>query len=836
MNNKFYLGMAIKATIFAGAAIGASQTLPIFAEEIIEETTPVTNEVSSDSIESQIITTEESIKEEAVSTAAQAEPTEQQIQDTELVTQSHVANIGWMNPMEGDATTGTTGRSLPLEAIKVDIDSELEGSVQYKTYSAATGWSEETTDGQVSGTTGLARPIEAFQATLTDELAEYYSIYYRAHVANVGWMGWAYNGQTAGTVGYGNALEALEFKLIRNEKEKAPVQNQDATKENAIQVQAHVANIGWQGYAGEGDVSGTTGQSLSIEAVKIKLNTLGTVQYSTYVDGQGWQSTVKNNAISGTTGKALPVHAIKITLSGAAADKYDVCYKAHVSNIGWMNWVSNGEVAGKIGKGYNLEALQVELREKEIVIEKEPEIIEKVDPTPMVSKDPVVEEPVTVKDSETNPKTSENPVIQESDLEKTPPESEIKPEIVPNPTNPEKLPVTSTEEKEPEPVKEEDPLTKTIKEFLYKYDIQNALDVSKFNRSYADILGIVKQTTTHDETFNIFSVIVNDGRIQKDASTDIAKTVKLILPSKYKEQYDLLPAVNQKIDEILNSIHSEWSDFEKALYVYDWICLNSNYKESASNAHFLSGTLLSGEAVCQSFTYTFNTIMHRLGIATEKAYGPNHVISEVCLDGEWYMMDITHGNSFDLGGASHLYTFTSQSRMVKLTSIDLSRYTLSYSKDMTDDLATNTRYETYGKRIGLYQKNMWTQENGAFQYYNGYWYNGAQKYGKYDPRTGKYVISNEVWVYQYDKDTKEFKSVDVGLPGVTWKDTYRGLYIVGDTALTRTDNTFVKIDLKTGKATTLLKVTGTIKDYSTDYTGIIKYRLTGSDAVCTCKL
>ncbi|MBR3131767.1 peptidoglycan-binding protein LysM, partial [Candidatus Saccharibacteria bacterium] len=40
-----------------------------------------------------------------------------------------------------------------------------------------------------------------------------YDIYYRAHVQNIGWQDWVKNGELAGTSGQSLRLEALEIKI-----------------------------------------------------------------------------------------------------------------------------------------------------------------------------------------------------------------------------------------------------------------------------------------------------------------------------------------------------------------------------------------------------------------------------------------------------------------------------------------------------------------------------------------------------------------------------------------------------------------------------------------------
>ena len=384
-------------------------------------------------------------------------------------------------------------------------------------------------------------------------------------------------------------------------------------------------------------------------------------------------------------------------------------------------------------------------------------------------------------------------------------------------------------------------IDKHLKQFLYRYERNGTLDVSQFDMTYKEANEKIKRLTYHDKTFEFFVIQINEGRSTTPDMSEKAESIKMILPDVYEKQYELLPAVNQKIDEIVKSMHPEWSDFEKALYVHDWICLNSKYDVHGPSAHHLSGTLLDGRAVCQSFTYTFNTILHRIGIPVAQVDGNSHTFSEVCLDGEWYIVDITPENVFGLGVANHSFSFISKDRYFKLTNRTMADYKPSYADSMDNSMAVHTRYEKIGEHIGLFQENGWRQENSPFQYYEGHWYNGDLKGGKYDPRTKKYITSkdsmkNEIWVYRFNPETKAFESVGTGLPKGDWKENYQGLFIVDDIALTRTEDEFVTINLKTGKAAPLMKVEGTIKEYYTDYTGIIRYRLDGDSTVYTHKI
>ena len=135
-----------------------------------------------------------------------------------------------------------------------------------------------------------------------------------------------------------------------------------------IQYEAHVSNIGWMSSKRDGSTAGTTGQSKSVEDLKVSiLNPVedGSVQVNANVSGIGWQGWDTPSASEGgTTGQGRAVEAVRLRLTGSLAKDYDVYYRVHASNIGWMAWAKDGEEAGTTGMSCSLEAIQIKLIKK----------------------------------------------------------------------------------------------------------------------------------------------------------------------------------------------------------------------------------------------------------------------------------------------------------------------------------------------------------------------------------------------------------------------------------------------------------------------------------------
>lgn len=128
--------------------------------------------------------------------------------------QTHVQNIGWQGEKADGEMSGTTGQSLRLEAIKIQLSSSIDGGIVYKTHVQDYGWLNFVTNGQASGTTSQAKRLEAIQMQLTGNAKNQYDLYYRVHAQNFGWLGWAKNGESAGTAGYSYRLEGIQIVLV----------------------------------------------------------------------------------------------------------------------------------------------------------------------------------------------------------------------------------------------------------------------------------------------------------------------------------------------------------------------------------------------------------------------------------------------------------------------------------------------------------------------------------------------------------------------------------------------------------------------------------------------
>lgn len=89
------------------------------------------------------------------------------------------------------------------------------------------------------------------------------------------------------------------------------------------------------------------------------------VSYRTHVQNEGWQNYMNNGDMSGTSGKSLRLERIKIKLDTQGYD-LGISYQTHIQNIAWeadtiRGWKSDDTKSGTEGLSYRLEAIRLSL-------------------------------------------------------------------------------------------------------------------------------------------------------------------------------------------------------------------------------------------------------------------------------------------------------------------------------------------------------------------------------------------------------------------------------------------------------------------------------------------
>ncbi|MBK1811136.1 S8 family serine peptidase [Clostridium sp. YIM B02505] len=263
---------------------------------------------------------------------------------------THIQKIGWQNYVSNGAISGTSGQSLRLEAMNINLSNAPSNmKIKYQTHIQNIGWQPWVYNGSLAGTSGLGLRMEALRISLENAPTGYH-VLYQAHVERIGWQNWVQDGEMSGTSGRGLRVEAIRIKLVKDS---------DIVK---ITSQSNIQKIGWQTDSDPSSLVGTVGKSLRLEAIKLSLPTPPAgmkIKYQVHIQNIGWQNIAYDGTVAGTIGKGLRVEAIRIWFENAP--NYTIQYQTHVSNKGWMDWVKNGETAGTTGLSLPVEGLRIRI-------------------------------------------------------------------------------------------------------------------------------------------------------------------------------------------------------------------------------------------------------------------------------------------------------------------------------------------------------------------------------------------------------------------------------------------------------------------------------------------
>lgn len=290
--------------------------------------------------------------------------------------QTHVQDIGWQAPVSNGMTAGTTGRAKRVEALKINLLSQDgtplgNDSISVQSHISGIGWEPQPVgNGQTSGTVGQSRAIEAIKLSLSGGLSDSYDIWYRVHSANVGWLGWASNGEPAGTQGYAYQIEAIQIKVLPKNAQDAPARG-DAFRDHSqepptVSYRSHISNVGWMGVVADGKTSGVIDSRNAIEALSLSVNWYG---HGGSISSRAHVSGIGwqswSSGTVGTTGQSRSVESVQFKLNDEISATYDIWYRVYASKLGgWLGWTSNGSPAGSVGKGAAIQGIQVMLVEK----------------------------------------------------------------------------------------------------------------------------------------------------------------------------------------------------------------------------------------------------------------------------------------------------------------------------------------------------------------------------------------------------------------------------------------------------------------------------------------
>ncbi len=234
---------------------------------------------------------------------------------------AHVQGIGWQG-WRGEEI-GTTGQSRRVEAIQLRLTGEAADyyDIYYRAHVQGGGWMAWAKNGESAGTASISTRIEALQAvlvrvgssapssddqTISIPFVESQSLSYNVRLSDGSWQGWVESGIVAGQPGE-SAINAMQVTMSGD----LPA---------SVSYSTHESRVGWTPDVFDGATSGS-GEN-NVEAFTVNLSgeaaRLFTVWYRASVHGIGWTDWAQNGSPTGSTGQSLPIDALEIRVMGRA--------------------------------------------------------------------------------------------------------------------------------------------------------------------------------------------------------------------------------------------------------------------------------------------------------------------------------------------------------------------------------------------------------------------------------------------------------------------------------------------------------------------------------------
>lgn len=145
---------------------------------------------------------------------------------------------------------------------------------------------------------------------------------------------------------------------------------------------------------------------------------------------------------------------------------------------------------------------------------------------------------------------------------------------------------------------------------------------------------------------------------------DKMSEVRMLYQMSKEEKEEYQRRIDEKASNILDAVNQKETEYEKLLYIHDYIIENCQYsQDSDADTSTIYGCLVNNSAQCEGYAKTLIYLARKSGLSAMAVVGQtndgiNHEWNIVRVDGKYYNIDLTWDDpSFeeDSGRAWHLY-------------------------------------------------------------------------------------------------------------------------------------------------------------------------------------
>lgn len=327
----------------------------------------------------------------------------------------------------------------------------------------------------------------------------------------------------------------------------------------------------------------------------------------------------------------------------------------------------------------------------------------------------------------------------------------------------------------------------------YKANSKFTVDVSDLNIAASDVGDIIYE---FEDRYPLISLMVQGG--YSYSQNYVAYLV-------YYNKYDWTTSTTMRkemgktIAEVLSGVDPEMSDYEKVLYLYDYLAVNTQYDFTYEN-HDIYNVLVDRTAVCQGYAETFQFLAKIIGLKETyyvSSSALNHAWNIVNIDGSYYNVDTTWGDPVpDLPGRAHHTYFLKSTQW----------FTTEGGHNSNDWVIRGANFSMNHCSSTRFDKVEFPQETKSpLVYRNGKWYAVYDTGSKGE--LAEFTCKNCQFVKQRTLASFDRKWYIPPENKSYYSGVYSGMCRVGDKLYYNTDTKVMKYDLTTGASSTVYTLT-----------------------------
>jgi len=247
----------------------------------------------------------------------------------------------------------------------------------------------------------------------------------------------------------------------------------------------------------------------------------------------------------------------------------------------------------------------------------------------------------------------------------------------------------------------------TLKSIFFTDDaIKNGSLVADPSKNYTyDQLdyALLKTTSGRNNDFNNFNIYNVKNTISVTTSNQLVYAFEKGLnpiPVSGSDAEILLEKAKAVLREICDDT---MTDLQKTRAIYDWLIQNVSYDHYAASeiansdvpnydSWMAEGVFNNNKAVCDGYAKAFVILAKLENIPAIRVTGNAHAWNKVYLNGKWFGIDATHGDS-SLNGTHELHTYTS------FLFTDAMKTAKGYSTSDYAEVVANTTFDYYSSEI-----------------------------------------------------------------------------------------------------------------------------------------